>query len=236
MTTYTLPKNVVKALLAVTLVIAGASSPASAKEPTAKEKANFNKSVAAVMGGIASLKGAEANSLKTMGDYLHKMTTIRQLQEQIRQQRMANDMTAMKNWYAKKKLYIDYHKDKARKRPVAKKLEEIARSQAPARLTSYQPTSSELSWPYSLANECYSQKRAELERLMTERIPENSGVGSQNCEQTQQAVGQMKTMLKERVKETNPTDYMAAKKFLDTLAFESQFVFTSTPGTSLASK
>ena len=61
---------------------------------------------------------------------------------------------------------------------------------------------------------------------MADRSPDDSGVGSQNCAQIQRAVAQLKDLLKGRIEATNPMDYVAAKKFLDRLAYEARFVAT----------
>jgi hypothetical protein len=225
MTTRSIFKRTVLSLTAV-VAVAVASTPARAQSE--KDKAAFNKSMASLMGGFAGLVNAESNALKATGAYLEKLVAIQQLQEQVRKLRMENDMQEAKNWYAKKKLYQDYRKANQPSRLTAKKLAELAHNKAPVRLTAAEiyRSSSEVSWPPLLERECFDQKRAELERLMAERTPADSGIGSQNCAQVQQAVGQMKDLLKDRIDETNPMDYVATKKFLDSLAYEARFVAT----------
>ena len=126
MTTRTTLKPTVQILAAAVLVIAGSSSRAQADE-----NEEYNKSITAYLGGVASITTAQANNLKAVGDYLQKFAAISQLQEQVRQLQMANDMVEAQNWYAKKKLYGDYRKSRKSTRLDAKKLAEL-RSQSGA--------------------------------------------------------------------------------------------------------
>jgi hypothetical protein len=226
MSTRTTIKRVAIVVSVAVMVFALGNCQAPAAEPSLKEKADYNKSLAAVLGGISSVKGANANTLKTMGDYFHKLVTIRQLQEQIRQAKMANDMTATKNWYQKKKLYEDYCKSKPRKRLSVEKLRQLARAAAPARSASASivRVSARVKWPHLLTAECFAAKRSQVEGLLAQRTAQNSGAGTRNCEQIQLAVAQMKSALRARIRQTTPMEYLAAKRFLDNLAFEARFV------------
>jgi hypothetical protein len=161
-----------------------------------------------------------------LANYKEKIVKIQELSEKLRTATMANDMQAAKNFYEKRKLSDQYRQARRRKPPTQKKLQELAKQGAPARLTSHQlkPASSQINWPHLLMTEHLDQNRAEVERLMGERTGRNSGTGTRNCDQIQQAVQDMKAALKERVQGASPMEYLAAKKFLDSLAFEARFV------------
>lgn len=85
------------------------------------------------------------------------------------------------------------------------------------------PTSYRVLWPTFLTDEYFVHHRAEIESLLLEQTPENRGYGSENCHRIGTKVAEMKTMLKDRIHDTAPMDYLASKKFLETLAFEAKF-------------
>jgi hypothetical protein len=225
MTTRTTISSVLSVLSAAVLVALGASQ-AWGAEPSLKDKATYNQSVAALLGGISSVKKADASALQTMGDYLHKMVTIRQLREQIRTAKMANDMKAAENYYAKRKMNDQYRLARRPKRLKPEQLQQLASNGAPVRLATHElsQASARVNWPAPLCSDCFAGRRAELERLMVERTMEESGLGTRNCEQIQTAVAQMKSALKARVRTLSAMDYLAAKSFLERLAHEARFV------------
>jgi hypothetical protein len=225
MTARNIAESFVTSLLLVLLVPAGPPQ-VHAGESSLKDKADYNKSVAAVLGGVSQVKNANAHCLKAVGEYLHKLATISQLQEQIRKEKMANDMKSVENFYAKKKMHNDYHSNRGPKRLSAERYRELARERKPARLTAAQitPVSSRINWPHRLRSDCFDQNRAEVERLWAERTVQNSGIGSQNHTEIECLVAQMKKHLKQRIHSMSPMDYLAAKKFLNGLALESRFV------------
>jgi hypothetical protein len=190
-----------------------------------KEQTDYNLSLAAMMGGVSQVMAADANGLKEVGEHLQKLIAIRQLQQKLREEKMNNDLKAAQSFYEKKKLNDQYRAQRP-KRITAEKLKETSRSKTPARLSSHQisPVSSRIKWPDLLTTECFARSRTEVERLMAERTAANSGAGTQNCEQIQQAVAQMKSVLRDQVKAITPMEYLAAMKHLDSLAFEARFV------------
>jgi hypothetical protein len=102
----------------------------------------------------------------------------------------------------------------------------------PARLAScpIRPISRRVVWPQLLCRECFDQQRAEIDRLASERTVDNSGVGSRNCEEIQQAVEQMKALLKAQIKSVRPEEYLNAKKFLENVASEARLIVDPTVG------
>jgi hypothetical protein len=71
-------------------------------------------------------------------------------------------------------------------------------------------------WPKALLDNKYSAQRAEIEKLFELRARTPSGPSSQT--QIQAATGELATLLKKNITSTPATDYMKARKFLDSLA------------------
>ena len=93
--------SVATILTGVSLVAVVASQ--ARGEPSMKDKATYNASVASLMGGVANIKNANSNSVRAWGEYLHKLVAIEQLKETLRKETMANDMKAAENFYAMRK-------------------------------------------------------------------------------------------------------------------------------------
>ncbi len=90
----------------------------------------------------------------------------------------------------------------------------------PARLTASQidPTTGAITWPTLLRGETYATYRTELQNMFTKRA--KSGVTPELTSKIAYSVGEMKTELQKHVSGSSPTDYVAARKFLDSLAYE----------------
>lgn len=65
--------------------------------------------------------------------------------------------------------------------------------------------------------------RIQLDGLFAKRTQENSGVGSEMCREVQTLTRQMRAELKDMVQRISPAEYLAARKFIDALAYEAQF-------------
>jgi hypothetical protein len=71
-------------------------------------------------------------------------------------------------------------------------------------------------WPKVLLDSKYTAKRTELEKLFELRAKTSGGPNSQT--KIQVATGELAALLKTNATTTNSTDYMKARKFLDSLA------------------
>jgi hypothetical protein len=71
-------------------------------------------------------------------------------------------------------------------------------------------------WPRALLDSKYAAKRAELEKLFELRA--NTSSGSYGQAKIQTASGELASLLKSNITRTSATDYMKARKFLDSLA------------------
>lgn len=96
------------------------------------------------------------------------------------------------------------------------------RSQEPDRLSPSQlnPNSGKLDWPEALKASAYNTLRSDLEGLFTVRAKTgaNSGLKREIFEKSRE----MLLLLKSRIEITPASDYIAARRFLDVMASESQ--------------
>ncbi len=85
------------------------------------------------------------------------------------------------------------------------------------------PVSGKIAWPLSLNAPRFAQFRNRLESLFANRSVDNSGLDSQNYRDIRMVTKQMKHRLRLHIREYDPVSYIAAKKFIDSLAYEARF-------------
>jgi hypothetical protein len=97
----------------------------------------------------------------------------------------------------------------------------MARVEAPQSLTSTQldTLTGAISWPAPLAGPEYANYRAQIERLFTDRYS-----GYSSFAQVQQACQAFADQLKADIMKFQANDYVAAKKFLDSLIYAARGV------------
>ena len=94
----------------------------------------------------------------------------------------------------------------------------------PTRLTSEQldPLTGDLIWPIILREEQYAAERQQLDKLFSDRAA--TSMASFDAAQTVRSVtDQLLAALKKNIKEYRSADWIAAKKFVDSLAYEARF-------------
>jgi hypothetical protein len=77
------------------------------------------------------------------------------------------------------------------------------------------PVTGKIKWPKALLDSKFSAKRNEIDKLFELQARTSSGVNNQT--KIQAATGELATMLKSNISHMNSTDYMNARKFIDSL-------------------
>ena len=101
---------------------------------------------------------------------------------------------------------------------------ELARKAAPDRLgpNQYDRASGRLTWPPALAAGEFAAERTAIEMALATRTPGDAGPGTDLHRQVQQATERMQANLQPQIATLSPMEFVAAKKFLSSLAFEAQ--------------
>lgn len=104
-----------------------------------------------------------------------------------------------------------------RMRPSSEALASAARSSAPKSLSheAFDPITGKLQWPAALLSPAYNEPREKVEQL----VELHATSGAANTLEIQQAVQALNQMLRSNIQTLPPNDYIAARKFLDSLAF-----------------
>src|SRR5262245_29757590 len=100
----------------------------------------------------------------------------------------------------------------------------MAKNNAPDNLSEqqYDRTLGRLSWPALLNGDEFAPEREALSRAFLVRSPSDTGPSTAFYAQVQQLSSQMQTKLLSKLDQMTPAEYVAAKKFIDGLAYESQ--------------
>ena len=108
---------------------------------------------------------------------------------------------------------------------TAEQIERMAEVGRPDRITASQvdPRSGQINWPAALLGDEYEPQRRRLDALFAVRDQVDSGVDSGLHAQVKALTGEMKDELKQHVREFDATTYMAARRFLESLRYESRF-------------
>lgn len=141
---------------------------------------------------------------------------------------MQNQMTSVNDYFLEREANSYYRdQEKMAKSPplTQEQLYQINVARLPKRLRhdQFNVVTGEIYWPDVLLHKDLAAERAELNKLFAERTHDNSGVGSENYHDVQMAVHAMQRKLHDDIKLMEPTEYLAAITYIDSLAFEARF-------------
>ena len=158
--------------------------------------------------------------------------------QQAYQMSIQNRKLAVQTYFDLRRMNASYRAEQEMLHPHATP-EEIAsfnQSRMPQPLSGndFDPGHGVIAWPPLLQRSEFDDYRHQLEGHFSEWAtdPHAAGLGTQNCRDIQQAVADMSDKLHSEIKQFQPDEYIAATKFLHSLAFEAR----STPGNAVASK
>ncbi len=100
----------------------------------------------------------------------------------------------------------------------------LAKQEAPDRLgdADYNRVMGRLSWPAVLATGDFASERTALEQAFVGRKAQDVGVSTDFHRDVRELTAAMSAKLRSRIDTMSPMEYIAAKKFLTSVAFESQ--------------
>ena len=139
-----------------------------------------------------------------------------------------NDKLRVQTYFDERRMNASYRAEQEMQHPHATPDEIAAFNQArlPAHLSpnAFDPAHGVFEWPPLLTRSEFDENRAQLEGLFTQGAgdPHGSGLGTQNYRDIQHAVGAMSDKLHSEIKDFSPDEYIAASKFLKSLAYEAR--------------
>jgi len=170
--------------------------------------------------GAAAQGFGEAN-------YLNSQAAINY--QQAKSAALDNHLKGIETYFASRRANAEARAAERGPRLTSQELTEMAKKQAPARLSAYQyePALGKVYWPTALTTVDFAIERLAIDRLVAERNPTNSGLGTDNQRELAINVQRMKETLKSQVATMDPAEYLAARKFLTSLDFEGRQVLVN---------
>jgi len=171
----------------------------------------------------AAVITAAASANKTNAEALQAL-------EQARTLALANELKKAETFYGKKALYGN-HKDLygAPSRPTKEDMLRYSRASAPQRLTEEQfdliVRRGEIRWPSVLQKDEFEEHRSQIETLFVKRLDSELDSDQDIQGQVQDVTDRMYAGLRSLVREVPLSEYAEARKFIRSLAYESQFDF-----------
>jgi hypothetical protein len=101
----------------------------------------------------------------------------------------------------------------------------FAREAAPNRLSpgELDYVTGGIAWPRLLRGDEFTQLREELEKLYAKRADVGGSIGPETYRQIRDTTDAMMAQLKSNVKKYRANEYIDARKFIESLAFEARF-------------
>ncbi len=190
----------------------------SGMESILKGQAEIAKSAAAWVTAKAAVIKAQAEANATNAQAMETLEKARSL-------KLDNDLKAAKTFYEKRQMRETYNAMSAPTRATREDLVRYSKAATPERPTTYQlePVRGKIYWPTVLQGEAFIEERIQLESLFAKRGAIEGGVSSPIFGEVQDVAEEMRTELRSIMREISPVEYLAARKFIDALAFEARF-------------
>ena len=233
----------------IVLLVAGTGGPAAAAPPAealdayVKAYTQMGKAAAVIFSQRNAQANAQANMISTMADAQCKMlsakaawltaaanaeaTNAKTLEtlQQVRGLSLDNDLKVAKTFYEKRKLYEGYRGLNTRKRPTQEDAIRYSKVSVPQRPADFQVQQARgrIYWPEVLLDEEFSDCRIRLDSLFAQRRGAASISASNVSHLVQTVAAQMREQLRSKMRQMTPADYLAARKFVESLAYEARF-------------
>ncbi|MFV1966878.1 MAG: hypothetical protein ACC628_15745 [Pirellulaceae bacterium] len=138
---------------------------------------------------------------------------------------LENHKQFVKDYFEKKEINRAARFGDQSSRPTQADLARHAKDRLPERLATYEYHRSlgELSWPAVFQGSEFAEERTAVDRAIADRTVENSGTGSANYVELMNLTGQLKTKLRGVVDRMSSAESIAARKFLERVAYEARF-------------
>ena len=233
----------------IVLLVAGMGDSASAGPPSqaldayVKAYTQMGKAAAVIFSQDKTRADARSKALTTWVDAQCKMLSARAVWltasanaeatnaktlatlQQVRGLSLDNNLKVAQTFYEKRKLYEGYRGLNTHKRPTQEDVIRYSKASVPQRPANFQVQQArgKIYWPEVLLEEEFSDCRIRLDSLFAQRKAESSTSGINVSRQAQKVAIQMRSQLRSKMRQMTPADYLAARKFLESLAYEARF-------------
>lgn len=224
--------HVVAATLGVTALVASLVH-AQATTPTAAIDPNFGYGFGGNGDGYGyhSSTAAEgflrgrAAVIRSAGEFNYTTSLALINIEEARSRYIDNRAKWTETYFAMRKTNQAYREAERGYRPTQEVLNRISQEASPDRLKPSQidPSLRTIFWPALLSRTDFDSLRTELDGLFAVQRPNNSGLGTENYREIVALTAEMHTLLDTMINQLHPDEYLAARRFIESLAYEARF-------------
>jgi hypothetical protein len=145
--------------------------------------------------------------------------------QEARSRHLDNRLKGTQTYFEMRRINKSYRDEQRKPRRSTEQLFRIAQGDKPARLTPAEldPVTGTIQWPIVLEDQRYQKYAEELQRQFAERAQTSGVIGFEAYEKIQQTINEALAALKSNVGRYKPNDYLAAKRLLESLAYEARF-------------
>ena len=171
------------------------------------------------------MRGA-ASIIRSTGEAVRNGSEAAVNLEVAKSQYLKNNYDAAKTFWEKRLLWAENSVLRRGSPLSSEQLRQMARDAAPDRLSVLQlsPTTGEINWPAGLLRPEFDGFRERAERIFANRTISNSGVGSTSEVAVSRLTSDMEEDLRAQIDVMTPSEYIASKSFLRSLAYEARFM------------
>ena len=217
------PQDPVSARMNARANILSARANGQANLITARANAS-NNAISSWITAQAKLLSAKAEMITALANVRQTDAKTLQTLQQVRSLSLDNKVKTTKTFYEKRKLRSEYLAAENRKRLSKKDRDRYSKASLPKRPGDRQlhPDQDKIYWPHALQHERFIEYREQLDRLFAKRGM-GSGIGDGTYQQVQDVAGAMQADLRSMIRQMPPAEYLQARRFIDSLVFESRF-------------
>lgn len=180
-------------------------------------------------GGAATADQAAATGMANLvysaGAYNLQTSQAAINYEQARSQNIANRLQGTQTYFEMRKINTEARTAERGRGMTTEEAWRYAQIGAPKRVTPYQldPVSGRIFWPAQLQNPKFDDYRKQLDELFRQREMAHGSVGYDVYSKIQNTTSAFLAELKKNISEIPSGEYVKAKSFIESLAYESQF-------------
>ena len=162
--------------------------------------------------------------IQSMGRYNYDTSLALINREEARRMYMLNREQAVETRFAMREANIQHRK--SLRTPInQERAVRFSQSRMPKRLTEDQldSASGSINWPVALAGADFAKQREQLESLFVVRSAGANGLNGGMRRDVEQTVRLMRGEMKQRIHDMDPSEYLAVRGFLTSMAYEARF-------------
>ncbi len=166
-----------------------------------------------------------ANAVRAQGDYNLSTSQAVVNMEEAKRREIENRKEWTDSYFEMRRANSDYRAAERGPKGTPEDWVRYAKEAAPTRPSpgDIDRVSGQIAWPRLLQADDFKDGRDELERLFADRADKGGSIGPDGYQQIQDEINGMMAYLKKNIKRYPTSEYLSARKFLESLAYEARF-------------